>query len=300
MRFLVGTRGSRLALRQTEIFIELFRRQFPEAEMNVVIIKTKGDMFLRARPSDIPQRGLFVREIEEKLIRGEIDFAVHSLKDVPLEIPHGLSLSAFPRRDDPSDVIVGMTSSDISRGVGLGRRVRVGTSSVRREFLMRERFGDIDIVPIRGNLETRVGKVRKGECDCAVVALSGIIRLGDELVRELPFEVLDPEVFPYSPGQGVIAVETKIGTLAHELAGLVDDPKVRFIAEIERGILRRLGGGCSVPLAVFSKLDDKCLRVGFRLLGTSLGFRGTFDLDPGKLPDPRIILEKLFEDLKNI
>ncbi len=296
MKFRVGTRGSKLALKQTEIFIQNMKKNFPDAEFDLCIIKTKGDKILDAPFSRIPHKGLFVKDIEDELLKGNIDFAVHSLKDVPLDVPEELSLSAFLERENPADVIIGLTFQDIMQRVRHGLRVSVGTSSLRREYLLREIFGDLNFVSIRGNVDTRINKVMKGECDCIVLALAGVLRLGIELSK-VPHEVLDPRNFLYSPGQGIIVVETRKNTEAYEISKVVDNPVSRFLGEIERGILRRLGGGCSLPLGVFSEINAEKVFVKFKLFAQpQVIFEGYFN---SELSCENII-ENIFKEIRYV
>ncbi|MCX7734917.1 MAG: hydroxymethylbilane synthase [bacterium] len=285
MRFRIGTRGSKLALKQTEIFIREFKARFPDTEFEIVVIKTKGDKILDAPFSKIPHKGLFVKDIEDELIRGNIDFAVHSLKDVPLDIPESLCLSAFLTRENPSDIIVGMNFQQIKQRLQQGSKIIIGTSSLRREFLLREKFkeGNLDFAQIRGNVDTRINKVRSGQYDCIVLALAGVLRLGlEELLKDIPYEILDPKDFLYSPGQGIIVVETREGTKAYDLSRYINDERSEFLGELEREILRKLGGGCSLPLGVCTDISDGKLFVKFRLFGDasrSVSYEGLLDLD---------------------
>lgn len=294
MRFRVGTRGSKLALKQTEIFIQNFKKVFPDANFDLVVIKTKGDKILDAPFSKIPHKGLFVKDIEDELLKGEINFAVHSLKDIPLDIPEELSLSAFLERENPADVLIGLTQSDILQRLMKGSSISVGTSSLRREYLFRERFGSLNFVNIRGNVDTRVNKVIRGECDCIVLAFAGILRLGLELPN-VPYEVLDPKEFLYSPGQGIIVVEARKNTEAYELLKLIDSPKSRFLGELERGILKKLGGGCSLPLGVFSEISGDNVFIKFKLFAeTPIKFEGSFSLKESQ----ESIIENIFKEIK--
>lgn len=297
MRFRVGTRGSKLALKQTEIFVQMLKDKFPSVELEVVVIKTKGDKLLDAPPPRTPVKGLFVKDIEEELIKGNIDFAVHSLKDVPLSVPPGLAISAYLPREDPADVIVGMTKEEILEKLREERKVLVGTSSIRRQLIIREKLGEVEFVNIRGNVDTRIKKVKNKECDCIVIALAGLKRLGYHILDGLPYEVLDPKDFMYSPGQGIIAIETKIGTKAYELSRALDDPESRFIGEIERGILRSLGGGCSTPLGIYSKIIGNRLFIKFRLFGKPVSFEEQFELTPDILDKPEKVVDLILKEV---
>lgn len=257
--FKVGTRGSKLALKQTEIFINMMKQKIAELgyenkySFEIKVIKTKGDKIIDSPLSKIPGKGFFVKEIEEELLKGNIDFAVHSLKDMPTEIPDGLEISAFLKRDNPADAIVGMTFDEIEKEkVGRGRKVAIGTSSLRREIQIKERFGEgVIILPLRGNVDTRLRKLESGEYDSVILAYCGLLRLGLENKAK---QIINPREFLYAPGQGIIAVEARKSGEARELAELVDDIESRFLGSVERKIVQKMGGGCNTPFGICSEI----------------------------------------------
>ena len=268
----VGTRGSKLALKQTEVFLNTLKEKLAQLgedrkyKFEVKVIKTKGDKILDSPLSRIPGKGFFVKEIEEELLKGNIDFAVHSLKDMPTEIPDGLEISSFLRRDSPADATVGMTLEEIKRSKKnkeeegesdkfKGRKkIRIGTSSLRREIQLREMFGDkVEVLPLRGNLDTRIRKLDDGMYDCIVVAYCGLLRLG---LQSRASEIINPREFLYAPGQGIIAVETRSSGEAKELAELVDDAHSRFLGTLERKIVQGVGGGCNTPFGICTEIEN--------------------------------------------
>lgn len=310
----VGTRGSKLALKQTEIFIEKLKNELKklgerEPEFEIIKIKTKGDKILDSPLSKIPGKGFFVKEIEEELAEGKIDFAVHSLKDIPTEIPGNLIISAFLKRDPPGDVIVGMTKQEIASRSEKSK-VKIGTSSLRREIQLKNMFGkNIDLIPIRGNLDTRIRKVERKECDAIVVAHCGVIRLG---LEDKISDYLDPREFLYAPGQGIIAVETrKDNKLAVELSELVDDKESRFLGTLEREMVRKIGGGCNSPFGIFSEIKKELegdkeivLFLKFCAFEKNISYENRFklnDFDPSGISEcVREICEKVERDIGGI
>lgn len=251
-----GTRGSRLALRQTGLVVELLRAQQPELHIEVKEIRTEGDR----RPGEsltlIGGQGVFVKEIESALLRGEIDFAVHSLKDVPAEIAAGCVLAAMPQRGDPRDALVTRNGAKLA---GLRSGARVGTGSERRAVQLRALRPDIEAVDIRGNVDTRVRKVDEGEYDAAVLAVAGLERL--ELLDRAA-EVFEAEVMLPAVGQGALAVEARAdGAELLDLLRAIDHRETRLACEAERSFLARLGGGCRLPFGALAEVEGDALRI---------------------------------------
>ena len=247
---LLGTRPSPLALVQTEIVLSLLRARAPSVAFEVVRIASTGD---RVRTVPIPDlgQGAFVKELEAALLGGEIDMAVHSLKDLPTEPPPGLCLAAVPTRGDPRDALVSRTPGGL-RGLPTG--ARVGTGSPRRAAQLKALRPDIEIVHLRGNVDTRVRKVlEEGEADAAVLAATGLQRLGMEGVIS---DLLPTDEFPPAVGQGFLAVECRADDAANiALAALAEDTVARRAADAERAFLRAVGGGCKAPLAAHARVE---------------------------------------------
>ena len=251
----LGTRGSRLALCQTQEVVERLQQAHPVLACSVITITTTAE-----RRPDLPLvtmgRGIFVKELEEALLSGKVDGAVHSLKDLPSELPAGLAIGAVVERGDPRDALVnrwGCSLKDLPQGA------RIGTSSPRREALLREVRGDLRLLPIRGNVDTRLRKALGEEYDGVVLAAVGLQRLGlaDQISEYLPLETFIP-----APGQGALAVEVHAddGTTA-TLVASIEHPATRAATEAERAFLRALGGGCQVPVGAYGHVEGESLKL---------------------------------------
>ena len=252
MNVRLGTRGSRLALIQCEQVAAGLRAHGARAE--IVVIRTSGDRLAQVALADFGGKALFVKEIEEALLAGQVDVGVHSLKDMPAVLPAGLTLAAFPAREDPADVL-------LTRGPGgwdgLPRGARVGTSSLRRRALVLARRPDVRPEPIRGNVETRIEKLRAGACDATILAAAGLRRLGLDPSHStlLPVDEFVPAV-----GQGILAVEAREADReVLELLGRLDDTRSRSEALAERAFLDGLGADCHTPVAGHARHDGAAL-----------------------------------------
>jgi hydroxymethylbilane synthase len=238
----LATRASALALAQARSVGD--RLQASGARVSLVPMRTEGDRRAEARLSTVGGKGLFVREIEEALLRGDVDIAVHSLKDLPAELPRGLTLAAFPEREDARDVLVGRTPGGLD---ALPRGAVVGTSSPRRRAIALSLRADLDVRPIRGNVDTRLAKLATGDWDAVLLAAAGLRRLAIAPRHATP---LAPEVFVPAVGQGVLGVETRAddATTSAALRAL-DHAPTRACALAERAFLARLGASCVTPMA---------------------------------------------------
>lgn len=242
MNVRLGTRGSRLALIQCEQVAAGLRAHGARAE--IVVIRTSGDRLAQVALADFGGKALFVKEIEEALLAGQVDVGVHSLKDMPAALPAGLTLAAFPAREDPADVL-------LTRGPGgwdgLPRGARVGTSSLRRRALVLARRPDLRPEPIRGNVETRIEKLHAGACDATILAAAGLRRLGLDPPHCTPLPV---DEFVPAVGQGILALEAREADReVLELLKRLDDTRSRSEALAERAFLDRLGADCHTPVA---------------------------------------------------
>ena len=247
MRILrIGTRGSMLAKWQAEtVRKQLFAATGMEAE--IVIIKTSGDKMQAAPLTQIGGKGIFIKELEEALLDETIDLAVHSVKDVPTDIPSRLMFPAVCRRDDVRDCLVGSTLGNLRQGA------RVGTSSLRRQAQLKRLRPDLDLRDLRGNVDTRLKKVESGEYEAVMLAKAGLDRLG--LSKRIS-EVLAPEVCMPAVGQGAIAVECRLkDTEAGDLLATLDDAETRTAIIAERALLAALQGGCQVPLGAWARVE---------------------------------------------
>jgi len=242
----IGTRGSVLAKWQAEsVRKKLFAATGREAE--IVVIKTSGDKMQQAPLTQIGGKGIFIKELEEALIEEAIDLAVHSVKDVPTDIPSRLMFPAVCRRDDVRDCLVGSTLANLRNGA------RVGTSSLRRQAQLRHLRPDLDLRDLRGNVDTRLRKVESGEYEAVMVAKAGLDRLG--LSKRIS-EVLSPEVCMPAVGQGAIAVQCRLkDTEAGDLLAPLDDAETRTAIIAERALLGALQGGCQVPLGAWARVE---------------------------------------------
>jgi len=242
----IGTRGSLLAKWQAEfVRKQLFSATGMEAE--VVIIKTAGDKLQQASLPQIGGKGIFIKELEEALLEETIDLAVHSVKDIPTEIPSRLMFPAVCRRDDVRDCLVGSTLANLRQGA------RVGTSSLRRQAQLRHLRADLDLREMRGNVDTRLRKVESGEYEAVMVSKAGLDRLG---LSQRISEVLEPEVSMPAVGQGAIAVECRLkDTEAGDILAPLDDAETRTAIIAERALLSALHGGCQVPLGAWARVE---------------------------------------------
>jgi hydroxymethylbilane synthase len=248
VRIRIGTRGSRLALWQAEQVAERTRALLPGAECELVVIKTQGDKILDVALSRIGDKGLFTKELEQALAAGTVDMAVHSLKDLPTTLPEGMALGAVLERENPCDVL--LSAAGLTLGA-LPVGARVGTSSLRRASQLRHLRPDLEVVSIRGNVETRVARVHAGEVDAAVLAYAGVARMG--MLSEVS-EVLAPELVLPAVGQGAIAVEIRRDDQEMSaLAPLLNHQRTACEVAAERAYLRALEGGCQVPLGCLAR-----------------------------------------------
>ncbi|MDQ1404845.1 MAG: hydroxymethylbilane synthase [Acidobacteriaceae bacterium] len=245
----IGTRGSLLAKWQAEsVRKQLFALAGVEAE--IVIIKTSGDKMQQAPLSQIGGKGIFIKELEDALLDESIDLAVHSVKDIPTDVPRGLSFPAVCRRDDIRDCLISPTGSTLET---LRQGARVGTSSLRRRAQLLRLRPDLDIRELRGNVDTRLRKVGDGEYDAIVLAKAGLDRLGSS---QRISETFAPELFMPAVGQGAIAVETRLNdNETGDLLSKLDDPETRAAIITERALLGALQGGCQVPIGAWARVE---------------------------------------------
>jgi hydroxymethylbilane synthase len=251
-KIIIATRASMLALWQAEWIKSQIKNIYPDTEVELNKIKTTGDKILDVPLAQVGGKGLFVKEIEEAMLRGEADLAVHSMKDVPTDLPEGLHLSAICKREDPRDAFI--AGAGISSFNDLPQGGHVGTSSLRRMCQLLNRRSDIKITQLRGNVDTRLRKLADGEFDAIILATAGVKRLGYEsrITEKLSIEISLPAI-----GQGAVGIECRnddefinslLGKLNH------DDTWICVIAE--RAFLKKLEGGCQVPIAAYAQLKD--------------------------------------------
>ncbi|HVN92759.1 MAG TPA: hydroxymethylbilane synthase [Terracidiphilus sp.] len=243
MKLRIGSRGSQLALWQANHIAELLRGQGHEVDIQV--IKTTGDRLQEVTFAEVGSKGMFTKEIEQALAASRIDLAVHSLKDLPTELPTGFALAATPPRVDPRDVFVSIKHASLA---DLPRHARVGTSSQRRRAQLKALRRDIEAVEFRGNVDTRLRKLTEGQVDAILLAAAGLDRLGkSDSIRER----LDPADFCPAAGQGALGIEIREGDVETLAAvAFLDHPETRFAVTAERAALATLGGGCQVPIGI--------------------------------------------------
>ena len=253
-RLRIGSRGSQLALWQANHIQALLRERGHQAEIE--IIKTTGDKISDVALAKVGTKGMFTKEIEEALVEGRIDLAVHSLKDLPTDIPPGLEIAAVTTRGNPRDVLC---SSKYASLEDLPPGARIGTSSLRRQAQIKVLRPDLEIHPLRGNVDTRLRKLEAGEFDAIILAAAGLNRLGrTELIRQ----ILPPGVMCPAAGQGALGVETRDGDVAaRQLLKFLDDPAARATTTCERALLKKLGGGCQVPIGALAEVREGILHL---------------------------------------
>jgi hydroxymethylbilane synthase len=246
-RIVIASRRSRLAMWQSEHVAGELRRLYPHCEVSILGITTSGDRIVDRPLAQVGGKGLFVKELEAALEEGRADLAVHSAKDVPMHLPQGFCLAAFTAREDPRDCLVSNLSASLE---ALPSGSVVGTSSLRRESQLRERHPALQVKPLRGNLDTRLAKLDRGECQAIVLAAAGLKRLG--LAARIR-AMIEPEQSLPAPGQGALVIECREerGELRERLAAL-DDAATSACVLAERALSRALSGDCQLPLAAYA------------------------------------------------
>ena len=245
----IGSRGSQLALWQSNHISALLRARGHEVEIE--IIHTTGDKITDVALAKVGTKGMFTKEIEEALAVGNVDLAVHSLKDLPTELPKGFEIAAITERQDPRDAFCSRSFSNVE---DLPKGARVGTSSLRRQAQLKAIRPDLDIHPLRGNVDTRLRKLEQGDYDAIILASAGLKRLGKtELVKHIiPAEIMCP-----AAGQGALGIEIREGDAkTRELLAFLNDTNANAATTCERALLNSLGGGCQVPIGAFAEMRD--------------------------------------------
>lgn len=253
MKLVVGTRGSNLALVQTNWVVGQLKKENPGVEFEVKIIKTKGDLIKDLPLDKIGDKGLFVKEIEKSLLDGEIDMAVHSMKDMPSYLPEGLKFAHSPKREDPRDALIfkeGYKSLD-----DLPQGARIGTGSKRRKYQLLKHRPDLEIVPIRGNIETRIKKIETEKLDGVVLAASGLRRAGldDKIDYYIPTDIMLP-----APAQGILALEIREDDKETEkIIDSIKDDITKIQIDAERGFLIGVNGSCHIPMGAYCEIEGE-------------------------------------------
>jgi hydroxymethylbilane synthase len=256
----IGTRGSALALWQAEWVRSLLRANHPDLSIELVIIKTQGDKILDVPLAKVGGKGLFVKELEEAMLAGEIDLAVHSMKDMPALLPEGLALTTILEREDPRDVLLSTRHASLQ---ALPHGAKVGSSSLRRQSQLLHLRPDLQILSLRGNVNTRIQKLVEEQFDAIVLAAAGVKRL--QLTQQV-VEYLDPTQVIPANGQGAIGIEARQDDSAlHTLLAPLNHPPTWSCVSAERAFLATLEGGCQVPIAGYATLEGEQLRLTGRI-----------------------------------
>ncbi|WP_244155335.1 hydroxymethylbilane synthase [Dissulfuribacter thermophilus] len=287
----LGTRKSKLALTQSNWVKQEIEKRFPDVQVELVKVTTKGDKILDVPLAKVGGKGLFVKEIEEALLDGRIDFAVHSLKDVPTELPQGLEVSVFPEREDPRDALIARDGKGLME---LPPGAKVGTSSLRRMAQLRAVRPDLVIESLRGNLDTRLNKLDEGHFDAIILAAAGLKRMG---LSGRITEIISPEVLLPAIGQGALGIEFRsedhetrriLSSLSHE------ETTIRVRAE--RAFLARLEGGCQVPIGAYATIEGNELTLE-GLIGDEDGKKILRMKKMGSVDDPEFIGDELGKEM---
>jgi hydroxymethylbilane synthase len=253
---IIGSRGSALALTQTELIKNQILSRFPNTEITIKIIKTSADKDLSSSIRSGSSIGVFVKELEQALLAEEIDLAVHSMKDVPTKISEGLQIAAIPEREDARDALIANHAKSLSE---LPPGSVVGTGSVRRQAQILALRPDLKVKDIRGNVDTRLNKLKDAAYEAIILACAGLNRLGlsNRISARLDFRQMLP-----APGQGALALETRSDdSRVQPVAAALNHPATAIAVTAERSFLHRMGGGCNVPVAVYARLNGKLIEI---------------------------------------
>lgn len=306
MRIRIGSRASQLALAQTQIVIDALKSIDNSLDCEIVKISTRGDRWVDRPLSEIGGKGLFVKEIERALLDGEIDIAVHSMKDMPAELADGLCIAAVLKREDPRDALI-YNNASADKGIfanstmehggannqlkGLRPGARIGTSSLRRTAQLKNLDSSFEVVPLRGNVDTRLKKMKEQGLDAIILAAAGLKRLGmaDVINQYISVDIMVPAV-----GQGAIAVELRDGDPLYDMIRLLNHRETEICVRAERAFMNELGGSCRVPIGAYAEVIDG-----------DISLLGMYQLDgklkkgkiAGKIDEPEILGIKLAKQI---
>ncbi len=290
MKLIVGTRGSKLSIIQTNEVIELLKKINHDLEFEIKIIKTKGDIDTQTPLYIMSTKGIFEKELDQVLINGEIDLAVHSMKDYPTDIPEQLTIAAVPPRKSPYDILITKENTTLDQ---LRPNTTIGTSSLRRITHIKYIRPDLNTQPIRGNIDTRLRKLEEGKVDALIIAEAGLNRLN----IDYQYQRLNPETITPAAGQGALAVVThKDNTKLINLLNKITDHKTFLETTIERKILEKLQAGCKTPLGVFTQIADNKTTVYISIISPDYKKR---ILTKTENINPNTIIDKALEDFIN-
>jgi hydroxymethylbilane synthase len=288
----IGTRGSALALWQARSIARALR-EATGVEPEIVIIKTSGDQFQQTSFSQIGTKGIFIKELEDALLDERIDLAVHSMKDVPTEMPEGLMIAAIGKREDVRDALLSSRGATLE---SLAPGARVGTSSLRRQSQLLHARRDLRMLELRGNVDTRIEKLKRGDYDAIVLAKAGLDRLGlsGNISQVLPHDVSLP-----AAGQGALGIEARTAdaeTLS--ILAALEDPESRSAVTAERAALARLGGGCQVPIGAWGRIENGKLALDVAVLSPD-GMQRMWEKDSGAVEDAEAIGQRVAQKLRD-
>lgn len=292
MKIVVGSRGSKLALTQTRWVIEKLKELNEDVEFQIKVIKTKGDKILDVALDKIGDKGLFVKEIENELLKLGIDMAIHSMKDMPSTLPEGLKFASIPKREDRRDVLIlreGIESlEDIPKGG------KIGTGSKRRKYQILKVRPDLNIVSIRGNIDTRIKKIKHENLDGVILAAAGVKRLG--LEEKIGYYFKDDEILP-APAQGALAIEIREkDEVLENMIKKVRHEETEIQIKAERSFLKHINGSCHIPVGAVCSMDkEEIVLTG--LLGTEDGSKMVKKVITGKLGEEELIGRRLAREI---
>lgn len=289
MKITIGSRGSSLALWQANWVKD--RLAAAGHEIEIKIIKTSGDKLQTTALAASGTKGLFIKEIEEALLAGQVDLAVHSMKDLPTDLPEGLGVAAVPEREDPHDALVSKSGKGIK---DLPQGARIGTSSLRRQSQLLAMRSDLQVVPMRGNVDTRLRKLERGDCDALVLAGAGLKRLG--FASHITFWFPEDEICP-AVGQGALAIEISLkNSDVRDAVAPLDHPSTHKAVRAERAMLAALGGGCQLPIAAYAKYGSGKLHL-MGVVASPEGTRVIRARASGKPDGPESLGKRVAEEL---
>ena len=288
----IGTRGSALALWQARSIARALL-ETTSVEPEIVIIKTSGDKFQQTSFSQIGTKGIFIKELEDALLDGRIDLAVHSMKDVPTEMPEGLTIAAIGKREDVRDALLSSSGATLA---SLPQGARVGTSSLRRQSQLLYARRDLRVLELRGNVDTRVEKLKRGDYDAIVLAKAGLDRLGlsGNISQVLPHDVSLP-----AAGQGAIGIEARTGDAeTFRVLATLEDAETRSAVTAERSALAGLGGGCQVPIGAWGRVENGKLALDVVVLSPD-GTQRMWEKDSGLPEEAEAIGKRIAQKLRD-
>ena len=290
-RCVIATRESPLAMWQALHIQSLLRKQYPGKAVDLLGMTTRGDQILDKTLSKVGGKGLFTKELEVAMAEGEADLAVHSLKDVPMELLDGFELVAITEREDPRDAFVSPKYASLD---DMPAGARVGTASLRRELMIRMNYPHLEVLPIRGNVGTRLRKLDAGEYDALIMASAGLKRL--ELFDRIRM-IIPPEISLPAPSQGALGIEIRAGNeVMKESLAFLNDPETRACCMAERAVSRALGGSCQVPLAAYAIVEDG--QIWLRaIVGNHHTGKAVRSEARGDMKDPEALAAKVVADL---